>query len=114
MGNSRTKWMTLYRQECKDHANDMDKIRLEYEKMLLDDSIKNKWLSDKLIETQHKVRVLTHEIARKEEQIDDLQKRLRRKAGVGRSFKKKTLVETSVPSSAGGRSGDNSELHLSE
>lgn len=106
--------MTLYRQECKDHEKDMDKVRLEYEKKLLDDAIKIKWLSDKLIETQQKVRVLTHEIARKEEQISALQKCVRRAPRLGRSIAAKTLVEKNVPGNASGGSGSDSELHLTQ
>ena len=87
----------------------MEKLTQEYEYKLLVEQKKNKWLSDKLIETQKSNRVLTLEIAAKEVQISDLRQQLRRKAQLGRSLAKKTLAKTYVASSAGNSSGTCSE-----
>ena len=99
MGNTTVKWMTLYRQERKAHQAEIDRLTQEYEAKLLQEQQKNKWLNDKMIDVQKKNRILTFEIARKEGQISDLQQLLRRAQKLGRGFKKKTLVETSVSSS---------------
>lgn len=106
MGNTTVKWMQLYRQERKEHQKEIEKLMGEYEIKILDLQTKNQWLSNQLIETQKDLRVLTFEIARKEERIDALQQQLRRIAKLGRGVKKKTLVETSVPKSAGAESGN--------
>lgn len=113
MGNTTVKWMTLYRQERKEHQKEIGKLMGEYELKILDLQTKNQWLSNQLIETQKDLRVLTFEIARKEERIDALQQQLRRIAKLGRSAKKKTLVETSVTKSTGAESGDCSKHNLS-
>ena len=106
MGNTTVKWMTLYRQAQKAHQKEIKKLMEEYELKILDLQTRNQWLSNKLIDTQKNLRVLTFEIARKEEIIDDLQQRLCRIAKFRRSTSQKTLVETSVAKSTGSESGD--------
>ena len=101
MGNTTVKWMTLYRQERKAHQQEIEKLKSEYELKLLDAQTKNDWLSEKLIENQKKLQVLTLEIIRKEEQIDALRASIRREKKFRRSAHEETFVETSVSSSIG-------------
>lgn len=106
MGNTTVKWMTLYRQAQKAHKAEIESLTKEYDDKLLAYHIKNKWLSDKLINTQRDLRVLTLKIAMKEVEIHDLQQQLRRIKKLGGSAKKKAIVKASVTSSAGSESGD--------
>lgn len=106
MGNTTVRWMTLYRQERKEHQKEIQKIMNEYELKICDLQTKNQWLSNQLIDTQKNLRVLTLEIARKEVEIHDLQQQLRRIKKLGGSAKKKAIVKASVTSSAGSESGD--------
>lgn len=112
MGNTTVKWMTLYRQERKAHQQEIEKLKNEYELKLLDAQTKNDWLSEKLIENQKKLRVLTLEIIRKEEQIDALHASLRRAQKFRRSAPKETPVETSVSGSAGSDNRNSGEHDL--
>lgn len=68
------KWLRLLRNQRKELLDEMNRSKLEYEAKLLIEKKHNEWLSNKLIETQRKVRILTYEIERKEEQIVGLRK----------------------------------------
>lgn len=70
------KWIRLLRQQRKELYAEMSRNKIEYEASLLIEKKRNEWLSEKLIETQRKVRMLTHEIARKEEEYDALRKHI--------------------------------------
>lgn len=99
MGNTSTKWMTLYRQAMKSHQAEIEKLNREHEAELLQEQVKNKWLSNKLIDAQRQLRTATFELMRKEEEISGLRQQLRRTQKLGRGFKKKASVQTSVASS---------------
>lgn len=70
-------WLRALRKQRQELNAEMERTKTEYEAALLIEKKQNEWLSNKLIETQRKVRLLTYEIERKEEEISGLRKQFR-------------------------------------
>ena len=105
MGDT-SKWLRILRNQRKESQIELNQVRLEYEAQLLVVKKQNDWLSEKLIETQRQLRLLTYDIEKKEGMISALQADLRGTEKFRRSAPKEETVTSGVASEAGMGSGD--------
>ena len=111
MGDT-SKWLRILRNQKKESQIELSRVRLEYDAQILILKKENEWLSDKLIETQRQLRLLTYEIEKKEGVIDGLSSDLRRTQKFRRSASQEKAIDENIPSEAGVGIGDFIEHNL--
>ena len=100
------RWMKALHKERREHQDELNKVKIEYEAKLLQERSERQWLHDKLIDSQKRIRTLTYEIMKKEEVIDALSANLRGTQSIRRSAPKEETFTAGVASEIGMGSGD--------
>ena len=111
MGDT-ARWMKALHKERREHQDELNKVKIEYEAKLLQERSERQWLHDKLIDSQKRIRTLTYEIMKKEEVIDALSANLRGTQSIRRSAPKEETVTPGVAGAVGEGSQNIGEHNL--